>query len=92
MGNADDIRNAMKTYDVINPIIPYDDDVSLIDIKSVKYDLKSDLFYLNAIEDKRGRNKFKDFQKKYCKLFSDTFKNQEPVEGNKLLNTEILKK
>ncbi len=33
-----------------------------------------------------------DFQKKYSKLFSDTFRNQEPVEGNKLLNAEILKK
>lgn len=33
-----------------------------------------------------------EFQKKYSKLFSDTFKNQEPVEGNKLLNAEILKK
>ena len=33
-----------------------------------------------------------DFQKKYSKLFSETFRNQEPVEGNKLLNAEILKK
>ena len=33
-----------------------------------------------------------DFQKKYNKLFSDTFKNQEPVEGNKLLDAEIRKK
>ena len=33
-----------------------------------------------------------DFQKKYSKLFSDTFRNQEPIEGNKLLNAEILKK
>ena len=33
-----------------------------------------------------------DFQKKYSKFFSDTFRNQEPVEGNKLLNAEILKK
>ena len=33
-----------------------------------------------------------DFQKKYNKLFSDAFKNQEPVEGNKLLFAEIRKK
>ena len=33
-----------------------------------------------------------DFRKKYSNLFSDTFKDQEPVEGNKLLNAEILKK
>jgi hypothetical protein len=33
-----------------------------------------------------------DFQKKYNKLFSEAFKKQEPVEGNKLLNAEILKK
>lgn len=33
-----------------------------------------------------------DFQKKYNKLFSDTFKNQVPVEGNKLLDAEIRKK
>ena len=33
-----------------------------------------------------------DFQKKYNNLFHDTFKNQEPVEGNKLINAEILKK
>jgi hypothetical protein len=33
-----------------------------------------------------------DFQKKYSKLFPEAFKNQEPVEGNRLLNSEILKK
>ena len=33
-----------------------------------------------------------DFQKKYNNLFHDTFKYQEPVEGNKLLNAEIQKK
>lgn len=33
-----------------------------------------------------------EFQNKYRNLFVDTFENQEPVEGCKLLNAEILKK
>lgn len=33
-----------------------------------------------------------DFQAKYTKLFAETFKGNEPIEGKKLLDTEICKK
>ena len=64
MGSVENVRDNMRAYDVINPIITFDGDVALSDITVQGYDKKKDIFYLNAIED-RGVNRYEEFLNKY---------------------------
>ena len=64
MGAIDTIRENMREYDIINPIITFDGDVALSDITLDTYDMTKDIFYLNSIEDK-GKNRYEAFLNKY---------------------------
>lgn len=64
MGSVENVRDNMRAYDVINPIITFDGDVALSDITVQGYDKNKDIFYLNAIED-RGVNRYEEFLNKY---------------------------
>ena len=74
MGSVEQVRENMKFYDVINPIITYVSDLALSDIRTTKeevntnkftYEIDKDIFYLNSIVDKDGKNRFEEFMNKY---------------------------
>ena len=65
MGTIENVRANMRSYNIINPILTFEGDLSLSDITKNEYDITKDLFYINSLVDKDGKNKFEEFLNKY---------------------------